>query len=625
MFEFFRRKGKSLQSTLACDVESHLEIYLDYYIKRKEPGYAVLVTGEWGAGKTYQVRRALPDDRAHYVSLFGLTKIEDIEAEIFAKMFPSKASLKKFAKRVDSVNIEIPVLGSLGSGGLASILATSFIKNQIDNTRPLIFDDLERCSVEHRAVLGLINRYVEHYKCRVIVIAHDDKIVQEIKESKEKVFGQSILVEPSIDSAFKEFVSYFSDNENKRKISEFTKEILSTFRESKAASLRVLRHVVEDVMRLADALEDRHLEDRAAMVELVRLFSALAIETRCNHLNRDDLKDREGATFRYELNTAGKNEKLEEPRFVAAAYRYKLVDLASTLLNDTVLTEMLIEGHFNPSRIRESLNSSHYFIDKEEASPWRIVINFDKLDDAEIDAALKKMDKQFEEREVTDSGEFLHMVALKMLMASECLIEMSVREVVDAAKIYLDELLEDDRLPPRTVGWNWSDSFKGAYAGVGYWVAEDYRKDFEEVFNYLTKLRSSALNNKIPELIPTLLEVIRGDGKKFYEKLCGTRDGRSEYEDVPILAQIPTFDFVEAWLSSPKAGWYWISSALKERNKATSLYENLAVEADWFPKLAEEMLKRSEKKSGLARIRIIRAVEFMGYNVDKMNNRIIQK
>ncbi|WP_352550474.1 hypothetical protein [Mesorhizobium australicum] len=29
--------------------------YLDYYRTRKEPHYAVLVTGDWGTGKTYQV------------------------------------------------------------------------------------------------------------------------------------------------------------------------------------------------------------------------------------------------------------------------------------------------------------------------------------------------------------------------------------------------------------------------------------------------------------------------------------------------------------------------------------------------------------------------------------------
>lgn len=31
--------------------KTNLEIYLDYYIGLDAPGFAVLVTGEWGSGK----------------------------------------------------------------------------------------------------------------------------------------------------------------------------------------------------------------------------------------------------------------------------------------------------------------------------------------------------------------------------------------------------------------------------------------------------------------------------------------------------------------------------------------------------------------------------------------------
>lgn len=36
-----------------------LESYLAYYEARHKPGYAVLVTGAWGVGKTFQVQKAL--------------------------------------------------------------------------------------------------------------------------------------------------------------------------------------------------------------------------------------------------------------------------------------------------------------------------------------------------------------------------------------------------------------------------------------------------------------------------------------------------------------------------------------------------------------------------------------
>ena len=50
-----------------------LKSYLDYYKDLDRPGYAVLVTGEWGVGKTYQVQKVLAPEEYIYVSLFGLS------------------------------------------------------------------------------------------------------------------------------------------------------------------------------------------------------------------------------------------------------------------------------------------------------------------------------------------------------------------------------------------------------------------------------------------------------------------------------------------------------------------------------------------------------------------------
>ena len=40
----------------------------------------------------------------------------------------------------------------------------------------------------------------------MIVIAHDAKIVKSFAETKEKVFGQSLNVEPNVEEAFEEFI-----------------------------------------------------------------------------------------------------------------------------------------------------------------------------------------------------------------------------------------------------------------------------------------------------------------------------------------------------------------------------------------------------------------------------------
>ncbi|MBB3412168.1 Cdc6-like AAA superfamily ATPase [Rhizobium sp. BK316] len=599
--------------SLAIEPQSHLEKYLAYYVGRLKPGYAVLVTGEWGTGKTHQVRRALPDTHAHYISLFGLNTPSEIEAQIFTKMFPKASAVRRFAEKMDSTSVGIPVLGSLGTGGLASLLTGPFIKNEVDNSRPLILDDLERCTVENAVLLGMINRYVEHHGCRVIVIAHDTKVVETFADTKEKVFGQTLHVEPNVEAALAEFVAFFKDPQKPDKLGAHRREVLSTFRESGTSSLRILRHVIEDVGRLADALEDRHFENDMAMVELVRLFSALAVEARTNKLEREDLFRRKEKIFSHKMDMGrAKTEEPPKSRLYDAAQRYTSIDIGSTLLGDDVLAEMLFDGRFTEEHIRTSLNNSAYFLEKEAAPPWQIVGSFDKLDDEYCDPALARMNEQFEKRQVTDSGEFLHIVALKMMMASRGVLKVTSKQIADDAKLYIDDLVAAKRLPPRKAGWMWTEEFKDASGGVMYWVVDSYRTDFEGVFDYLVKARTSALTDTLPGKVPALLEAVKTDGQKFFDMVCHSRNATLEYEDIPIFAYVDPAAFVDAWLESPKTGWYWIGNALKERHKVLTQYPALASESAWYPQVHKEMVQRAHSQEGLARIRMERAAELMG-------------
>lgn len=599
-------------TSLAIEPQSHLEKYLAYYVRRLKPGYAVLVTGEWGTGKTHQVRHALPDTHAHYISLFGLNTPSEIEAQVFTKMFPKASAVRRFAEKLDGTSVAIPVLGSLGTGGLASLLTGSFIKNEVDSSRALIFDDLERCTVENTVLLGMINRYVEHHGCRVIVIAHDNKVVKTFADTKEKIFGQTLHVEPNVEAAFAEFVAFFKNPQNSDKLAAHRREVLSTFRESGTSSLRILRHVVEDVGRLANALEDRHCENEIAMVELIRLFSALAVETRTNKLKRNDLFKRKERILSHRTHIGPANqEKPPKSRLYKAAQRYTSIDIASTLLSDEVLSEMLFDGRFTDEHIRTSLNNSAYFLKKEAAPPWKIVINFDKLDDEYCVPALEKMNEQFEKRQVTDSGEFLHIVALKMMMASRGVLGVTPKEIADDAKRYIDDLMDAKRLPPRQAGLMWTEEFKDASHGVAYWVSDSFRTDFQQVFDYLVKARTSALTASLPGEVPDLLEIVKTDGQKFFDMVCHSNSGTLKYEDIPILAYVNPVIFVDAWLESPKQGWYWIGNALKERRKAANRYHSLAPEITWYTEVHNELLQRTQNLEGLAQIRLERAAEFI--------------
>ena len=56
----------------------------------EKPGYAVLVVGEWGIGKTYQIKESLKEDEYYYVSLYGIQDSASIHAEVVSSWIKGK-------------------------------------------------------------------------------------------------------------------------------------------------------------------------------------------------------------------------------------------------------------------------------------------------------------------------------------------------------------------------------------------------------------------------------------------------------------------------------------------------------------------------------------------------------
>ncbi|WP_417358952.1 MULTISPECIES: P-loop NTPase fold protein [Gammaproteobacteria] len=87
--------------------QTHLADYLSYYQALEAPSYAVLVTGEWGTGKTYQVKHLIPEAERYYVSLFGVQTVEQIHAEVLAAASPKLAKATALIEKTSGTVAEI--------------------------------------------------------------------------------------------------------------------------------------------------------------------------------------------------------------------------------------------------------------------------------------------------------------------------------------------------------------------------------------------------------------------------------------------------------------------------------------------------------------------------------------
>ena len=124
------------------------------------------MTGSWGTGKTYQVRKAVQKDCSLYISLYGVPSVEQLHTEVIAAAYPNIQRASKAAELVK----EMGGVGAL-AGGAANILG-AYLRKELKPEKTLIFDDLERSRIPLEDLLGAINSYVEHRGFRTLSLIH---------------------------------------------------------------------------------------------------------------------------------------------------------------------------------------------------------------------------------------------------------------------------------------------------------------------------------------------------------------------------------------------------------------------------------------------------------------------
>ncbi|MBQ1363837.1 MAG: hypothetical protein IIY43_12455 [Oscillospiraceae bacterium] len=204
---------------------------LIYYCSEEDAMGAVLLTGEWGCGKTYLVETTLAKvlHDTHMivrVSLFGINSIDALNEAVrkqwlyvctpfLGRLNQKREKLKKdsgfFTALGNALRSVNPVAGGVASAMVAvdpidlipispeaEDLATGGKKRVV-----LIFDDLERSRLDVLEILGCINDYCENQGFNTIIIANEDFLYSAEKENsqtyrimKEKVIAHTVLYEP---------------------------------------------------------------------------------------------------------------------------------------------------------------------------------------------------------------------------------------------------------------------------------------------------------------------------------------------------------------------------------------------------------------------------------------------
>jgi hypothetical protein len=614
------------------DPNAHVDDYLSYYRTLRAPGFAVLVTGDWGVGKTRLVKRLLrcdnDDSDAIYVSLFGVKTREAAEAAVFAELFPAREKIRDWL-HVGGDAAKGASAQGIGLGALPAAAASVFaawMRKDIDDSKIIIFDDLERADMSAKELLGFINRYVEHDDCRVVAIAHDEKFIGDVSDAKEKLFGQRLHVQPDIESAFDAFVDEIPNASAQDFVEAHYETLATNFRESGVKSLRVLRQAMFDVARLFETLERRHRDNANAMRELVGVFSALDFEARVGRVTKAEILERPGVSLEG-------SDVASEGAIFAAAFatpdrhkssqpRYTRVDVRSDILTGSVLSQMLFDGRYDSVQIAHALDDSVFFFDIRQQPLWRRIAHFESLDDFEVDDAVVLLQQQIDQRAIADLGDLLHIFALQLMMAHHGVVDKSFDAVEAECKACVDTLLAADRIAPMEAA-QFDAAFGDMHAyGHAFWIQDAYRDVFTRLYAYLREKSQAALEKNFPAEAQKLLQLLTQDARKFVGAIGRDDAGAHDFARLPVLKAIAPERFVDAWLAAPRhdRAWLRIKRALEQRYEGAALIPNadlssgwLVAEAEWIKGVIAEMQKRAEAATGFAKYRIERAIPQIGF------------
>ena len=171
-----------------------LNEYIKHYLEEDKTNTAIMLTGEWGSGKTYYVEKILAPylrnnkkNSCVIVSLYGLESISDISKSIYMEMRMKALEKNSEAFVAGKLVAKTIVKGTAGIFGIDANMPEDELQKlytSVDLTgKLLVFEDLERSSIDLIKLLGYINNLVERDGVKILLVANENEILSKKAET----------------------------------------------------------------------------------------------------------------------------------------------------------------------------------------------------------------------------------------------------------------------------------------------------------------------------------------------------------------------------------------------------------------------------------------------------------
>lgn len=490
--------------------------YLLHYVENPNPQYAVMLKGKWGCGKSFFVRNWLERYKELYckeanslepiyVSLYGLKETSQITRCIDQVLHPflyskgvelTKRLLKIAGKIVLKTTLDLDKNGEQDISLDATIDSLSLLSSkdsEIKGPKLLIFDDLERCLINMKLLLGYINNFVEYGSCHVIIVGDETHITKKRKEIliefKEKTVGREFEVNPDINAAINDFLT--GDCRSHKWLQSQKELILDVFRATECDNLRILRQCLYDYHVLFSEVRPELLEKGSnAMQSLLASYIAVYCDY---HSPYHDLFTQ--WRRKTELLRQDKKSRLRtlQKKYDKIVWKYNF-----DVLNDNHILEIVSDietGSGIKDYVENILKQMQYEISLQER-----LTKFMDMSSEDFKKDCTTLINNVQKFKVPNMYIFGHSLAILAFFDEKCIYSISP-ETISAAKEYINDNYctqkeKDELYKLRTAFYRGTNSFgKFHESNMGQAILEYEKNIFDTYGKKLMNKFEIALSN----------------------------------------------------------------------------------------------------------------------------------
>jgi hypothetical protein len=593
------------------DPNTHVKEYIQYYCSLKEPGYALLINGKWGIGKTQLVKRILeaikgsaptdkPKTKYLFVSLYGMRSTSEIGDELYTQLHPLLSSkgmaiASKIAKGLLKASLKID-LESGNSVTAAPIIPEIDLPEYLKNTEGsvLVFDDLERSEIPINESLGYINSFVELQGYNAIIIANEVEVSDQTAYQKiaEKLIGKKFEVASHVNLVFDDFCNEISDLK-KRKIFSSNKElIIDYFKMSGFDNLRSLKRFMLDFQRFHSMLPDRAANNDNFVRDIMRSFMIYSFEIAGGTIKPSDIGD----LWLQEIRMYSGLKDKETSHYNTLKEKYNELAGRPAIFSPDLWIDIFVKGSVEAKDMEDGVANSKHFIG-ESLPSWLHLWHLSTLNDEDFDGHLRDVEKKFNDETYTDLIDVIHVLGVLLRLIENDLYIMPKSDVLKCAMQNLMRIKNSGGLDEYCKAKAMGIKFQTTDVLGKYGISSFEDAHMQEFLLNVDNQRIIRFEELEASKALDLLNCVRNDPHEFC-RLITCDEGDSGLLDIPILHLLDVDKFSSELMSLPQAARTDLVNALAYRYRDRYYREKLSQELDWLRSLKNLLTKECQQRKG---------------------------